>query len=52
MLYVDVEMLEYAATAVAMGRAPHSVSVQAIANWVAPSLENDGVAIIAEKFLL
>lgn len=46
----DVEMLEYAGIGVAMSSAPNQV--QAIANWVAPSVENDGVAIAIEKFLL
>ncbi|ADI62779.1 Cof-type HAD-IIB family hydrolase [Trichormus azollae] len=46
----DVEMLEYAGIGVAMGSAPDSV--KALANWVAPSVENDGVAIAIEKFLL
>jgi Cof subfamily protein (haloacid dehalogenase superfamily) len=46
----DVEMLEYAGIGVAMGSAPEPV--QAIANWVAPSVENDGSAIAIEKFLL
>ncbi|MGM3305223.1 Cof-type HAD-IIB family hydrolase [Anabaena sp. WFMT] len=46
----DVEMLEYAGIGVAMGSAPDPV--QAIANWVAPSVENHGSAIAIEKFLL
>jgi Cof subfamily protein (haloacid dehalogenase superfamily) len=46
----DVEMLEYAALGVAMGNAP--AAVQAIADWVAPSVEADGAAIAIEKFLL
>ncbi|MBD2296169.1 HAD family phosphatase [Anabaena sphaerica FACHB-251] len=46
----DVEMLEYAGIGVAMGSAPEQV--QAIANWVAPIVENDGAAIAIEKFLL
>lgn len=46
----DVEMLEYAGIGVAMGSAPEQV--QAISNWVTPSVENDGVAIAIEKFLL
>ncbi|WP_353932553.1 Cof-type HAD-IIB family hydrolase [Okeanomitos corallinicola TIOX110] len=46
----DVEMLEYAGIGVAMGSAPEPV--QAISNWVTPSVENDGVAIAIEKFLL
>ena len=46
----DVEMLEYAGIGVAMGSAP--TQVQAIANWVAPDVEQDGVAAAIEKFLL
>ena len=46
----DVEMLEYAGIGVAMGNAP--VAVQAIAQWVAPSVEEDGAAVAIEKFLL
>ncbi|MTJ49311.1 Cof-type HAD-IIB family hydrolase [Dolichospermum sp. UHCC 0259] len=46
----DVEMLSYAGISVAMGDAP--AEVQAIAHWVAPSVELDGAAIAMEKFLL
>ena len=46
----DVEMLEYAGIGVAMGNAP--AAVQAIAKWVAPSVEQDGAAVAIEKFLL
>ncbi len=46
----DVEMLEYAGLGVAMGNAP--LGVQAIAQWVAPSVEQDGAAVAIEKFLL
>ncbi|WP_414512801.1 Cof-type HAD-IIB family hydrolase [Nostoc sp. PCC 9305] len=46
----DVEMLEYAGLGVAMGNAP--AGVQAIAKWVAPSVEEDGAAVAIEKFLL
>jgi Cof subfamily protein (haloacid dehalogenase superfamily) len=46
----DLEMLEYAGIGVAMGGAPQPV--QAIANWVAPSVEEDGVATAIEAFLL
>ncbi|OCQ94246.1 hydrolase [Nostoc sp. MBR 210] len=46
----DVEMLEYAGIGVAMGDAP--TEVQAIAQWIAPSVEKDGVAIAIQKFLL
>jgi len=46
----DVEMLEYAGVGVAMGNAPEPV--QAIAQWIAPSVENDGAASAIKKFLL
>ncbi|MEH2323799.1 MAG: Cof-type HAD-IIB family hydrolase [Nostoc sp.] len=46
----DVEMLEYVGLGVAMGNAPPGV--QAIAQWVAPSVEEDGAAVAIEKFLL
>ncbi|HEY9620950.1 MAG TPA: Cof-type HAD-IIB family hydrolase [Crinalium sp.] len=46
----DVEMLEYAGIGVAMGNAP--ADVQAIAQWTAPDVESDGVAVAIETFLL
>jgi Cof subfamily protein (haloacid dehalogenase superfamily) len=46
----DVEMLQYAGIGVAMGNAPPEV--QAVANWVAPNIEEDGVAAAIQKFLL
>ncbi|MFE1746179.1 Cof-type HAD-IIB family hydrolase [Coleofasciculus sp. H7-2] len=46
----DLEMLEYAGIGVAMGNAP--ADVQAIAQWVAPSVEKDGAAAAIEMFLL
>jgi Cof subfamily protein (haloacid dehalogenase superfamily) len=46
----DVEMLEYAGIGVAMGNAPSPV--QAVANWVAPDVEADGVAIALHHWLL
>lgn len=46
----DVEMLQYAGFSVAMGNAPPEV--QAIADWVAPSVEADGVAAAIAEFLL
>ncbi|RCJ28331.1 hydrolase [Nostoc sp. ATCC 43529] len=45
----DVEMLEYAGIGIAMGNAPPEV--QAIAQWVAPSVDHDGAAVAIEKFL-
>jgi Cof subfamily protein (haloacid dehalogenase superfamily) len=46
----DVEMLEYAGIGVAMGNAP--AEVQTKAQWVAPTVEDDGVAAAIEKFLI
>lgn len=46
----DVEMLEYAGVGVAMGNAPPQV--QAIARWVAPTIEQDGVVAAIETFIL
>lgn len=46
----DVEMLEYAGLGVAMGNAP--ADVQAIAQWVAPDVEEDGAATAIEAFIL
>jgi hypothetical protein len=46
----DVEMLEYAGLGVAMGNAP--TEVQALAQWVAPTVEQDGAAAAIEAFTL
>ncbi|MCJ8279471.1 MAG: Cof-type HAD-IIB family hydrolase [Rivularia sp. ALOHA_DT_140] len=46
----DVEMLEYAGIGIAMGNAP--TQVKGKANWVAPHVEQDGVAAAIEKFIL
>lgn len=46
----DVQMLQYVGLSVAMGNAP--TSVKELVNWVAPSVEEDGVAVAIEKFLL
>ncbi|NES24138.1 MAG: HAD family phosphatase [Symploca sp. SIO3E6] len=46
----DVEMLKYAGIGVAMGNAPEAV--QAIADWVAPSVEADGVAAAIQTWIL
>ena len=48
--YNDVEMLDYAGIGVAMGNAPSDV--QSRADWVAPDIEADGVAVAIEKFIL
>jgi Cof subfamily protein (haloacid dehalogenase superfamily) len=46
----DASMLQYAGLSVAMGDAP--ITLQELADWVAPSVEEDGVAVAIEKFLL
>ncbi len=46
----DLEMLRYAQIGVAMGNAPQAV--QEIADWVTVDVEEDGVAIAIQKFLL
>jgi Cof subfamily protein (haloacid dehalogenase superfamily) len=46
----DVEMITYAGVGVAMGNAPDGV--KATANWVAPDVEEDGVAAAIEQFVL
>jgi len=46
----DVEMIAYAGVGVAMGNAPEAV--KAGANWVAPDVEEDGVAAAIEQFVL
>jgi len=46
----DQEMIQYAGIGVAMGSAPKAV--QAFANWVAPTVEADGVKAALDKFVL
>jgi Cof subfamily protein (haloacid dehalogenase superfamily) len=46
----DLEMLQYAGLGVAMGGAP--AGVKAVANWVAPDVEVDGVAVAITEFVL
>jgi len=46
----DVSMLTYAGVGVAMGNAPQAVKDQA--DWVAPSVDLNGVAAALEKFVL
>jgi len=46
----DLELLEYAGIGVAMGDA--DPKIQACAQWVAPTVEEDGAAIAIRKFLL
>ncbi|HAC62246.1 MAG TPA: Cof-type HAD-IIB family hydrolase [Cyanothece sp. UBA12306] len=46
----DAEMLEYVGLSIAMGNAP--LALKKMAQWVAPTVEEDGVAIAIEKFLL
>lgn len=45
----DREMLEYAGIGIAMGDAPDGI--KAIADWVAPSVEADGVVAALEQFI-
>jgi Cof subfamily protein (haloacid dehalogenase superfamily) len=47
--YNDVEMLAYAGLSIAMGSAPQAV--QDIVKWVAPDVEQEGVAVAIKKFL-
>lgn len=46
----DLEMLQYAGLGVAMGNAPEGV--KAIADWIAPTVDEDGVAAAIAKFVL
>lgn len=46
----DIEMLEYAGIGVAMGNASDNVKIHA--DWVAPTVEADGVAAAVEEFVL
>jgi Cof subfamily protein (haloacid dehalogenase superfamily) len=46
----DLEMLAYAGVGVAMGNA--NARVKAQADWIAPSVEEDGVVSALEKFVL
>lgn len=46
----DLEMLNYVHWGIAMGDAPPEVKAQA--DWVAPSVEEDGVVAALEKFIL
>ncbi|MEL7085477.1 MAG: Cof-type HAD-IIB family hydrolase [Cyanobacteria bacterium P01_A01_bin.3] len=47
--YNDVEMFDYAGTAVAMGNA--EAPVKARSSWQAPSIDEDGVAAAIEEFI-
>lgn len=46
----DLGIFEIAGTTVAMGHAPDSL--KQLANWVAPTVQEDGVAAAIEKFIL
>ncbi|MEN9208589.1 MAG: Cof-type HAD-IIB family hydrolase [Gloeomargarita sp. GMQP_bins_120] len=48
--YNDLEMLQYAGVGIAMGNAPDEVKKQA--DWVAPSVEQDGVVAALETWVL
>lgn len=45
----DIEMLRWAGCGVAMGNAPEQV--KAVADWVAPTVEEDGAAVALEAWL-
>lgn len=46
----DVEMLEWAGLGIAMGNA--SAAAKAAADWIAPSVDEDGLAVALRRFLL
>ena len=46
----DLEMLEYAGLGIAMGSAPEAV--KKVSQWVTTDVEEDGVAVAINKFLL
>ncbi len=46
----DLSTFEVAGTSVAMGNAPESL--KALADWVAPTVAQDGVATVIEKYIL
>ncbi len=46
----DLEMLRYTGVSIAMGGSPPDL--QSVATWVAPGVEEDGVAVAIEKFIL
>ncbi|MBX3000677.1 MAG: HAD family phosphatase [Caldilineaceae bacterium] len=46
----DIPMLEVAGFSVAMGQAPEKV--KAVADWIAPPIEEDGAAVALRKFVL
>jgi Cof subfamily protein (haloacid dehalogenase superfamily) len=48
--YNDIGIFTVAGTRVAMGHAPDSL--KALADWIAPTVNDDGVAVAIEKFLL
>jgi Cof subfamily protein (haloacid dehalogenase superfamily) len=48
--YNDIDIFLEAGTRVAMGHAPEEL--KSIANWVAPTVNDDGVAVAIEKYIL
>lgn len=46
----DIPMVQWAGIGVAMGNA--SPGLKAVADWIAPSLEEDGAAVALERFVL
>jgi hypothetical protein len=48
--YNDMGMFRVAGTKIAMGHAPDGL--KSLADWVAPTVDDDGVAVAIEKFIL
>ncbi|MCG3207791.1 MAG: Sugar phosphatase YidA [Anaerolineae bacterium] len=48
--YNDIGIFKVAGTRVAMGHAPDAL--KELADWIAPNVDNDGVAVAIEKFIL
>lgn len=48
--YNDLNIFQTAHTRIAMGHAPDSL--KALADWIAPPVDEDGVAVAIEKFIL
>jgi hydroxymethylpyrimidine pyrophosphatase-like HAD family hydrolase len=46
----DLPVFEVVGTKIAMGNAPGSL--KQLADWVAPTVEEDGLAVVIEKFIL
>ena len=46
----DLEMIEIAGLGIAMGNAPDAVKKRS--DWIAPSVDDDGLAVAIERFAL